>query len=109
MNSKAIPSSLLRYLQPRNVALGMKPLEDFQTASLILLAAVFLLGVGRHGLERRRLVPASFDLGINKRQEHFVIVSWNRRADNVELQRLRVFNWTGRVGPAKSVQEAHRR
>src|SRR5712692_2747033 len=83
---------LRRYFQTRDVSLGMKPLEDFQTPSLILLAAVFHLGVGRHDLERRRLVPASFDLGVNKRQEHFVVVTWNRRADGVELERLRVLN-----------------
>src|ERR1700722_15954427 len=74
-----LPSRLRRYFQPRNVAFGMKPLEDFQAPSLILPAAVFLLGVGRLELERRRLIPASFDFGGNERQKHLVIVAQHWR------------------------------
>src|SRR5262249_40312422 len=77
MLSLPYESGLLRYLQPRDVALGVKPLEDFQTTSLIFFAAVFLLGIGRLDLERRRLVPASFDFGVNEGQKYGMIVAGN--------------------------------
>src|SRR4051794_21001076 len=98
MRSLPYESRLLRYLQLRDVAFLVKPAEDFQTASLILLASVSLLGVGRHDLERRCLVPTPFHLGVHERQEHFVVVARNWRADDVELERLRVLNRAGRLG-----------
>jgi hypothetical protein len=70
----------------------MKPPEDFQTPSLIFLAAVFLLGVGRLDGEWRRFVPASFDFGVNKRQKYTIVVAGDRRADDVKLERLRVLD-----------------
>src|SRR5207253_1597930 len=91
----------LRHFQGRDVPLGVKPPEDFQAASLILLAAVFLLGVGWLDPDRRRFVPASLDFGVNKRKKHCVIVARNRRAVNVELEWLRVLKRTGRVGATK--------
>jgi hypothetical protein len=42
----ALSSGRRRNFQPRNVALGMKPLENLQTSSLIFPAAVSLLGHG---------------------------------------------------------------
>jgi hypothetical protein len=92
-----LPSRLRRYFQPRNVALGMKPLENLQAASLILLAAVFLSGVGRRDGERRRFIPASFDFGVHERQKYLVVIVRNWRADDVELERLRVLNREARV------------
>jgi hypothetical protein len=80
---------LRRYFQPRNVALGMKPLEDFQTPSLVFLA--------RLDLKRRRFIPAAFDFGVNERQKHLMAIAGNRRADSVESEWLRVLNWRGRV------------
>src|ERR1700682_468071 len=69
------PSGLRRYFQPRNIALGMKPLEDFKTPSLIFFAAVFLFMIGRLDLKRRRLIPASFYFGVNERQKHLMAVA----------------------------------
>jgi len=87
----------------------MKLLEDIQTPSLILFATVFLLGVEWHDLERRRLVPASFDFGVNERQEHFVVVARNWWADSVELERLRVLDGAHGDRPVQPVQQGHRR
>jgi hypothetical protein len=64
-------------------------------AILIFLATVFLLGIGRLDGKRWCLVPATFDFGTNEREEHLVVVGGDSRADNVELERLRVFNRTG--------------
>ena len=75
----------------------MKPLEDFQAPSLIFPTAVFLGGVGRYKDKGRRLVPASFDFGVNQGEKQGVVVTGNRRTDDVELERLRIHNRTDRA------------
>src|SRR5579883_2187533 len=109
MLSLPYESGLFRYFQARNVPLGMKPPQDFQAPSLIPFAAVCLLGVGWHDLEGRRLVPAAFDFGVHEHQENLVVVTRNRRANDVELEWLRVLNRANGTRSAKPVLQRHRR
>jgi hypothetical protein len=67
LTSRTTSLFVLRDFQTRNVTFVVKPSEDFQAARPILTAAMFLIGVGGHNLDRRRLVPAAFDIGVNER------------------------------------------